>query len=324
MSGSPDVSVVMSVHNGAELLRETVGSILSQEGVRLEFIVVDDGSTDDTLNILSQYAERDARIRIITQENQGLTRALLKGCAAVNGEYIARQDVGDISHPHRLYLQKRALDADTELAFVSCWTEFCGPEREFLYLVKGTGVALSPTYIISETERSGVIDGPTCHPSVMFRKNSYLNAGCYRTEFYCGQDWDLWYRLAELGKFQMIDKPMYTARVMPNSISLDNKVIQEASAKLSRAALRRRSLGLSETETLRRVAAIRPAREKHSASARLRAAGFYFVGQCLRKNGDSRSIDYYRRSVQEYPYLLKPWIRIAQAKLGFDPSRTRP
>jgi glycosyltransferase involved in cell wall biosynthesis len=321
---APEISVVMGAYNGAPLLRETVDSILSQEGPRLELIIVDDGSTDNTKNLLRQYADRDARIRVITQDNQGLTMALIKGCAAANGEYIARQDVGDISHPQRLNLQKQALDADDDLSFVSCWTEFCGPEREFLYLVKGSGLVVSPAYIISETEENGVVDGPTCHPSVMIRKHSYIKIGGYRPEFYFGQDWDLWYRLAEVGKFQMINSTLYTARVMPNSISADNKARQEASAKLSLEALRHRIHGSSETETLRKAATIRPHSEKYSATARLRAKGFYFVGQCLRKNGDSRSICYYRRSVQEYPYLLKPWIRIAQAKLGFDPNQTRP
>src|SRR5919197_1200716 len=107
MSDSPEVSVVMSVYNGAANLRETIDSILNQEGVSLEFIIVNDGSTDESPRILAEYAERDLRINIIRQENQGLTRALIRGCAAAQGTYIARQDTGDISLPGRLIQQLR-------------------------------------------------------------------------------------------------------------------------------------------------------------------------------------------------------------------------
>ena len=87
----------MSVYNGASNLAATMDSILSQEGVEFEFIVVNDGSTDATGEILDDYARRDNRVRVIHQENTGLTRALIRGCAAASGEFIARQDAGDVS-----------------------------------------------------------------------------------------------------------------------------------------------------------------------------------------------------------------------------------
>jgi glycosyltransferase involved in cell wall biosynthesis len=308
---APEISVVMGAYNGAPLLRETVDSILSQEDPRLELIVVDDGSTDDTRNIISQYGDRDARVRVITQEHQGLTMALINGCAAANGEYIARQDVGDISHPRRLYLQKQALDADRELAFVSCWTEFCGPEWEFLYLVKGSGRAASPAYIISETEKTGTIDGPTCHPSVMFRADSYERAGGYRAEFRWGQDWDLWHRLAELGKFQTLEQCLYKARLMPDSISSYNKHLQTAIGDLSIAALKRRTQRLSEEDLLERAGQIRP-NTGSKQSARRRAEWLYFIGECLRRNHDSRSSAYFVQSIRTYPLNVESWLRLVQ------------
>ena len=97
MDGLPDVSVVMSVYNGADRLRETVESVLSQQGVSLEFIIIDDGSTDRSDVILANYARHDPRVHILYQPNQGLTRALIRGCEAAKGKYIARQDAGDIS-----------------------------------------------------------------------------------------------------------------------------------------------------------------------------------------------------------------------------------
>ena len=155
MSGNPEVSVVMSVYNGASDLAVTMDSILSQEGVEFEFIVVNDGSSDKTGQILNDYAQRDSRVRIIHQENTGLTRALIRGCDAARGEFIARQDAGDVSLPSRLKSQASLLRDHPDCVLVSCWTDMVGPEGEFLYTRRGTGAASSPVSILSSRGRSG-------------------------------------------------------------------------------------------------------------------------------------------------------------------------
>ena len=314
MTGQAEISVVMGVYNGASLVRETVESILHQEGVTLELIAIDDGSTDESGNILEQYAARDPRVRVIHQENQGLTRALIRGCAEARASYIARQDVGDSSHPRRLRLQKEALDADRELAFVSCWTDFCGPEWEFLYCVKGTGRASLPTSIISESEEHGVIDGPACHASVMFRTESYKRAGGYRAEFRCGQDWDLWYRLAEVGKFQMIEQPLHKARLVPDSISSYNKQEQAAAGNLSLEAMLLRRRGASDDEVLDRARRI-PRSRSHQHASKAQAAWLYFIGECLRRNDDNRALDYFLKSIRAYPFIIKSWIKMLEMSI---------
>ena len=155
MTNLPDISIVMSVYNGADRLRETMESVLSQEGVSLEFIIVDDGSTDGSNVILGNYARHDARVRILYQENQGLTRALIRGCEAAKGKYIARQDAGDISLPVRLRLQKAVLDQYEDCAFVSCWTSVIGPRDEYLFIEQGQRACSSPIWILSKKEKSG-------------------------------------------------------------------------------------------------------------------------------------------------------------------------
>lgn len=305
---TPDISVVMSVYNGSPYLRESIDSILAQEGVDIEFIIVNDGSIDESGKILDEYANCDSRVKVTHQENKGLTQALIKGCAEAKGEYIARQDVGDISLPHRLRLQKAALDADNTLSFVSCWTEYCGPEWEFLYLAKGSGIA-SPAYIIALGEKHGVSDGPTHHGSVMFRKDYYIKVGGYRQQFYFGQDWDLWYRLAECGKFQMIPQLLYRAKVTPGSISGSYKKMQDAIAKLSLATLHRRLNGVSEEDALRKASAIRPGRGNKEKSW-TRAAWLYFIGACLRKQGNPKASSYFSQAFWTFPLHLKSAIRL--------------
>src|SRR5262249_35406589 len=138
MKTNPEVSVVMSVYNGASHLAATLDSIFSQKGLEFEFIVVNDGSSDKSGQILNDYAERDSRLRIIHQENSGLTRALIRGCDAARGEFIARQDVGDVSLPSRLKSQVDLLRQHQDCVLVSCWTDMIGPQGEFLYSLRGT------------------------------------------------------------------------------------------------------------------------------------------------------------------------------------------
>jgi glycosyltransferase involved in cell wall biosynthesis len=307
----PDISVVMSVYNGARFLRETMDSVLAQKGVSFEFIIVNDGSTDQSASILEGYASRDDRVRLFRQENQGLTKSLIRACSEARGKYIARHDAGDISDPDRLHLQKSALDRTSDLAFVSCWSEFCGPRWEFLYLVKGTGRAASPAYVISETENHGVIDGPTHHGSVMFRTGIYVEVGGYRADFYYGQDWDLWYRLADRGRFQMVEQSLYKARLVPASISAYSKSKQASLAELSRAALLQRIKGLPEQDILQEAGRIRPP-HVGKRSARHESEWLYFIGECLRRNNDRRSLGYFTKSIRIYPFRLESWLRLLQ------------
>ena len=98
---APTVSVVMGVYNAERTLKAAVESILSQSFSDFELIVVNDGSTDKTQEILADFARRDARVRVVTQTNQGLTRSLILGCELASGRYIARQDADDVSMPDR-------------------------------------------------------------------------------------------------------------------------------------------------------------------------------------------------------------------------------
>lgn len=306
------ISVVMGVYNGAATLEATLDSILGQSERDFECIVVVDGSTDATPEILAEYTARDPRIRIIRQANAGLTRALIAGCAAARGIYIARHDAGDLSDPRRFELQKRALDADSEIVFVSSATRYVGPELEPLHIARSSGAALEPAHILDLSDPRTLIDGPTHHGSVMFRRDAYERAGGYRAAFYYGQDFDLWYRLAEIGKFQAIDDVLYTARVTPDSISGDARAHQERIARLSRAAVEARQRGQSDEAIVRQAAAIRPV---PSAGRCRRGRGLYFIGEALRRNGDRRARRYLAAAIRACPFFPRAWLRYAQALL---------
>lgn len=304
------ISVVMGVFNGASTLAATLDSILAQTEEDFECIVVDDGSTDGTPDILGACAARDPRVRVIRQENGGLTRALIAGCAAARGNYIARHDAGDLSDPRRFDAQKRALDADAGLTFVSTATQYAGPDLEPLWIARPTAAARKPLHVLDLNLPGGMTEGPTHHGSVMFRREAYERAGGYRAAFYYGQDYDLWYRLAEVGTYQGIDQVLYTARITTDSISSAARLRQNRLGQFSRAALEARQHGQSDAEILERAAAIGRAPRRALSQ---RGNGLYFIGEALRRNGDRRARRYLRQSIAAWPFSIRTWVRYLQS-----------
>jgi len=123
MSRLPEVSVLMSVYNGEEYIRESIDSILKQTYSDFELIIVNDGSTDQTREIIEGY--QDKRIKLFNfQENKGVGAALKFGLTQVNGKYIAKADSDDINHPERLYKQKIYLDNHSDIALVKTLLEY--------------------------------------------------------------------------------------------------------------------------------------------------------------------------------------------------------
>jgi glycosyltransferase involved in cell wall biosynthesis len=323
MTAPPDVSVVMSVYNGALDLRETIESVLSQEGASFEFVAIDDGSTDGSGEILGEYARRDRRVRHLSHSNQGLTRSLIKGCKEARGRYIARQDAGDLSLPGRLRKQAVVLDQHEDCVFVSSWASWFGPKGEYLLTSKGKGLAHEPIRILSGSETWGVVDGPTTHGSVMFRKDAYFATGGYRDAFRYAEDWDLWYRLGDLGAFCMIPEDLYRFRVRGGSMSATRRVERTESARLCREALALRMQGQSDLRLLDQVRKTQSPQESPSERAEQDALSYYFIGKHLLMNGDYRAVQYFCLAVKAYPSLWRGSAGLFGALRNIATSRLR-
>ncbi len=300
MISVPEVSVVMSVYNGASHLRASIDSILQQDGVDFEFIIVDDGSTDESPSILDEYANRDARIRLFHQENRGLTRALIRGCAEASGEFIARQDVGDISLPGRLERQVALVRKNPLAVLISCATRMTGPRGEFLEIV-----VQDPSQATDSLQTLDIkkLRGPSHHGATLFRRADYQSVGGYRPQFRMAQDIDLWVRLCERGAHLPSADVDYEAEYSLVGISSGRWQQQLKIGALILESARLRRLGQTDTEVLTNAEKISSL--KHSSDSKERAAAAYFIGCCLAKNKRGQGAAYFKRALHDNPLHLK-------------------
>lgn len=301
----------MAVYNGAASLERTLQSILNQDGVEFEVVVVDDGSTDASRQLLVKLAEGEPRLRLQRQANAGLTRALINGCAVATGEFIARQDVGDISLPNRLQRQAALLTSRSELAFVACQFKTTAPAGEILSLAEPIDAGKEIISSLQDPPVSGM-RGPH-HGSVMFRRAAYEQVGGYREEFYFAQDLDLWSRLIELGGLEFVNDVLYESGYAPGAISARYRPQQLLLRDLIREATLCRRRGEMDGAVLERAKLVRP--ETGPSHRRTDAAAQYFIGSCLMQRGDQAAAEYFRRAITENPFHLRARLKLLGARL---------
>ena len=212
----------MSVYNGEAFIREASASILEQTYGDLEFIIVNDGSTDTSLSIMQEYATKDERIRIIDQENTGLTVALCRGIEAASGQYIARMDVDDFSHPQRFEKQMALFRTNADLVAVTCDVQHVsmnGPTSGRSSLDRDP--RLMPLLLCFAIALCGL-------GQVIFSRKAYEAAGGYNPAYRYSQDYDLWTRLADRGPFGSVREVLYHWLAREDGVSTRHKEAQAA------------------------------------------------------------------------------------------------
>ncbi len=293
----------MGVYNGASTLDATLRSVLDQRDCDLEFIVINDGSIDDTKSILDQWATADARLRVVHQENQGLTRSLITGCEMARGEFIARQDCGDVSLPHRFRAQTDLLRQRKDIVMVASGVRITDEHGAILSDSVVDGEALQKGLRVANVSE---IKGPPHHGATMFRRDTYILVGGYRPKFVVAQDIDLWMRLAERGLCFGMSEVHYHAPFAMGSISDRRRDLQFALGELAvRCALARAS-GLSDQALLDAFDVVASKHSSPPKSSRLESSRYYyFVGSCLRAKDPSTARNYFVRAVVANPLHLK-------------------
>ncbi len=210
----PRVSIVMPVYNGSAFLNEAIDSMLSQSFRDFEFVIVDDGSTDESPEIIELYAHRDERVRAHTMvQNSGIVAALNAGVQASTGEYVARMDADDISMPERLQHQVEYLDASDVGAVGTNYIKF-GQAR---MKTKRTQLPLSPDQLRDTLPYTCCLG----HPSVMFLRSAFDAVGGYDNAYAKGgaEDYDLWLRMSLVYGLANIQEPLLRYRVHGSSLT---------------------------------------------------------------------------------------------------------
>jgi len=205
----PIVSVIMPVYNGEPYLREAIDSILAQTYTNFELLVVDDNSTDLTVNIVQSYA--DPRIRLLTAAHEGIAQALNKGLAAARGNYVARMDSDDVSAPHRLEKQVAYLMLHQGVVMVGSWARLIDQESN--------NIGTCRTLLTRGRQLRVALwaDNQFVHGSVMMRRDAVRAVADYRYDFTTSEDYDMWLRLAEIGELANLAEPLYHLRVHQSS-----------------------------------------------------------------------------------------------------------
>lgn len=214
----PLVSIVLSVFKNRGYLTETMNSVINQSFKNYEFIVIDDGSSEDVVSLLNRFKEMDNRIVIkINKNNIGLTKSLHKGVAASKGKYIARIDEGDCWEPEKLEKQIQFLETHSDYILVG--TQYHLKTKNNKAPAKATTLPVHNEQIKQWLEK-GL--NPFLHSSIVF-KNNIIN---YNASAVTSQDYELYMRFYHLGKMKNLKENMVSFLITGSSISSERDHIQ--------------------------------------------------------------------------------------------------
>ena len=203
----PSVSVMMPVYNAERYVGKAIESILNQKFDDFELVIVNDGSTDGSLEVLQEYAARDRRVRLTSRPNAGLIGSRNELLDAARSDLVACMDADDISLPDRLERQVEYLREHPDCVLVGSRVTIIDPDGESLQIM---GQHLEHD-AIDQALMNG--EGQIIYnPSVMFRKRVALQVGAYRRGFDPAEDLDLFLRMAEVGRLANLPEPLLQYR----------------------------------------------------------------------------------------------------------------
>ncbi len=260
MSTAPAISVVLPVYNGEPFIVEAVSSILAQTYEDFELLVIDDGSTDKTRELLQPLARNDARLIVHAEARRGLVGALNFGIAQSKGRYIARMDADDISLPGRFAAQVGYLEKHSDCVAVgTSIIKFNANGRE-----RESGKVR--VQVFAPSAFPPAIPG-IAHPTAMIRADALQRVGGYRPYFYNTEDRDLWARLWQIGRIHQLPQPLLRYRVHAGSVTRQKRVDQLISHMMADMSALCRHLQLDDQPILDRSLTISDRHEALDAYA---------------------------------------------------------
>ncbi len=233
---TPAISVLMPVYDAGRFLAPALESILTQSFGDFEVIAVNDGSCDASGEVLGQFAARDDRIRVFTQENQGIVATLNRALSLARAPLVARMDADDLSRPDRFARQVGYLSEHPEVAAVSSAMDYIDESGCY---VRTAVFPTAPAAIATELLHRPCV----CHAPVMARTAVMRTLGGYRRQVQYAEDYDLFLRMSEIAQIANLPDALYAVRLHPVTISARHTVAQELAALAARGAARLRRNG---------------------------------------------------------------------------------
>jgi glycosyltransferase involved in cell wall biosynthesis len=236
------ITVLMPAYNAVKYIREAIMSVLEQTYRNFELLIINDGSTDDTISVVLSF--KDPRIVLVDQDHHGVAQALNTGLRLADTYYVARFDADDICMPDRLEKQFNFLEDHPDYLLVGSDAEYILEEGDFLFSFKCIA------HSNEEVLRNMYVYCPFIHSSVMYKKDEVIKAGGYNAHAHHFEDYLLWTGLAKMGKMQNLREPLIKVRFNPASVTIDEKWRGERFRQLKRAATTRGSITKEEGDEL--------------------------------------------------------------------------
>jgi glycosyltransferase involved in cell wall biosynthesis len=209
-----EISGILPVYNGAQYIDESLPKILENLNSSDELVIINNGSTDDSIKMLSRWSNLDSRINLLNLKSPGLVSALNIGIAESNNNWIARFDIDDIYSPERIKLQRNAIKEESVAIF---------SDYEFISN-RNKGIGIVPSAISASAVSVSLISSQrTAHPSVMFSKIAFESIGGYQEIDFPAEDLSLWLKLSRVGELSSIPQKLLQYRLNSGSISAQNK-----------------------------------------------------------------------------------------------------
>jgi len=224
VNNMPKVSVIIPTYNRAYLIGRAIQSVLDQSYHDFEIIIIDDGSTDNTEEVVKEFQKKDERIRYIKHKgNKGYPKALNTGIKAARGEYIAFQDSDDEWLPEKLKKQMEVFkNASSDVGVV--YTGFLRIEKDKKIYIPPSWVTHKEGNIHKELLKRNFVGTP----AAIVKKECFEKTGMFDEYLPCFQDWELWIRISKYYQFRYIAEPLINAYCTPDSISANPEALTRA------------------------------------------------------------------------------------------------
>jgi len=242
----PEITVLMPAYNAGKFIAEAIASVLAQTFRNFELLIINDGSTDNTLAVIKSFVDR--RIVVINQSNGGVANALNIGLKYARADYIARFDADDICYPSRLQVQYDFAKQNPEYDIFGSAADYVDVNGEYVFNYQPPGFTNDELHNLNYTLC------PFVHSTVFYKKELIVNAGGYDSYAIGFEDHLLWRRLFSQYKVMNTCQSLIKVRLNPESVTLDEKWYSKRYLKLKYAVLQKGDITASEANVLHQLA----------------------------------------------------------------------